>query len=229
MKSKKVAISLGLMTTLLTAGMCIQFRTIKATNLDGTIQLTDANLKKSVLQWNENCDDSEKKLNKTDKDLEILRKKVAELHTNYELQQRIEKYETILGLTDVKGQGVIIVVSDNDKSSKTNSFSDTNMSNYLVHDGNLVAIVNELKAAGAEAISINNQRITNYTAITCAGNVIQINGEKVGSPFVVKAIGPKDLLYGELNKNEGTLYKLKKYGVITEIKKDDNIEISKNL
>lgn len=229
MQLRKIAISLGAMTTLLTAGICIQFRTIKAANLDGTIQLTDANLKKSVLQWNEHCDESNKKLNATDRELEDLRKKVADLHTNDELQQKLDKYETILGITDVTGQGIIITVSDNDGKSNQNAFSDTNISNYLVHDGNLVAIVNELKAAGAEAISINNQRIINLTAITCAGNVIQINGEKVGSPFVIKAIGPKDLLYGELNKNEGTLYKLKNYGVITEIKKADDIEISKKL
>ena len=80
-----------------------------------------------------------------------------------------------------------------------------------------------------EAISINDKRITGTTAITCAGNVIQVNGEKVGSPFIIKAIGQKDLLYGEVTKNGGTIYKLKKYGVITEIKKSDNIEISKNL
>ena len=90
-------------------------------------------------------------------------------------------------------------------------------------------IINELKIAGAEAISINGKRIVNSTSINCAGNVIQINGEKVGSPFVINAIGDKDLLYGELTKNGGTLYKLKKYGVLTSIKKADSIEIDKEI
>ena len=67
------------------------------------------------------------------------------------------------------------------------------------------------------------------SSINCAGNVIQINGEKVGSPFVINAIGDKDLLYGELTKNGGTLYKLKKYGVLTSIKKADSIEIDKEI
>lgn len=230
MQSKKIAISLGLLTVFFTAGTIMQFKTIRAAKLDGTIQLTDANLKKSVLQWNEKFQDSTKKLESTDKELEALKKKVAELHTNEALQQKIEKYEDILGITDVKGPGVIVTVSDNDSYNKSNnSFASINTSNYLVHDGNLLSIVNELKAGGAEAISINDKRVTNETAITCAGNVIQVNGEKVGSPFVIKAIGSKDLLYGEVNKNGGTVYKLKKYGVITEIKKNDNIEISKKL
>lgn len=230
MQKKKIAISLGLLTMLFTAGMIIQFKTIRAANLDGTIQLTDRNLKKYVLQWNEKCQESTKKLKDTDKQLEELKREVVNLHTNEALQEKINQYEIILGMTDVKGQGVIVTVSDNDGyNNQNNSFSSINASNYLVHDGNLVAIVNELKAAGAEAISINDQRITGSTAITCAGNVIQVNGEKVGSPFVIKAIGQKDLLYGEINKNGGTISKLKKYGVITEIKKSDNIEISKNL
>lgn len=197
--------------------------------LIGTIQLTDSNLKKSLLQWKTNYENSNKKLEETDKELESLRQNVANLQTDSELQEKIEKYETILGMTDVTGEGVIITVADNNSISTNNSFSSINASSYLVHDGNLVSIINELKAAGAEAISINDNRITSSTAITCAGNVIQINGQKVGSPFVIKAIGSKELLYGELNKNGGTLYKLKKYGVLTDIKKSDNIEISKDL
>ncbi len=229
MPKKKIAISLGLLTMLLTAGTIMQFKMVRAANLDGTIQLTDRNLKKSVLQWNEKYQDSTKKLKDTDKELEDLKKQVANLHTNEAVQEKINKYETLLGINDVKGQGIEISLSDNDNYSNQNSFASINASNYLVHDGNLIAIVNELKAAGAEAISINGKRITGSTAITCAGNVIQVNGEKVGSPFIIRAIGQKDLLYGEVTKNGGTIYKLKKYGVITEIKKSDNIEISKNL
>ena len=230
MQKKKVAISLGILTMLFTAGTIIQFKTIKAANLDGTIQLTDRNLKKYVLQWNEKYQDSTRNLKETDEQLENLKKQVANLHSNEDIQEKINKYEAFLGMTDVKGQGIIVTVSDNDGYNRqNNSFASIDASNYLVHDGNLVAIVNELKAAGAEAISINDKRITESTAITCAGNVIQVNGEKVGSPFVIKAIGQKDLLYGEITKSGGTIYKLKKYGVITEIKKYDDIEISKNL
>ena len=229
MQSKKIAISLGVLTMLFTAGTVIQFKTIRAAKLDGTIQLTDRNLKKYVLQWNEKYQESTKKLKETDEELEKIKKEVADMHIDEATQEKIDLYETFLGMTDVKGQGIIVSVSDNDGYNKQNSFASINASNYLVHDGNLIAIVNELKAAGAEAISINDKRITDRTAITCAGNVIQVNGEKVGSPFVIKAIGQKDLLYGEITKNGGTVYKLKKYGVITEIKKSDNIEISKNL
>ena len=109
---------------------------------------------------------------------------------------------------------------------KKNSLS---LSSITYEPSYLSIIVNQLCAAGAEAISINDQRIVNTTAITCDGYVVRINGEKVGSPFVINAIGDKDLLYGELTKNGGTLYKLKKYGVLTSIKKVDSIEIDKEI
>ena len=216
MKKIKPVITLGILSMILTVGISVQLKTIKAADISGTIQLTDSNLKKSLLQTKTNYEDSVKKLADTDKEL-------------VETQEKKKKYEIILGLTKVQGEGVTITVADNNEQKDNSSFASINNSNYLVHDGNLVAIINELKIAGAEAISINGKRIVNSTSINCAGNVIQINGEKVGSPFVINAIGDKDLLYGELTKNGGTLYKLKKYGVLTSIKKADSIEIDKEI
>lgn len=229
MKKIKPVITLGILSMILTVGISVQLKTIKAADISGTIQLTDSNLKKSLLQTKTNYEDSVKKLADTDKELENLRNNVLNIESDVETQEKIKKYEIILGLTKVQGEGVTITVADNNEQKDNSSFASINKSNYLVHDGNLVAIINELKIAGAEAISINGKRIVNSTSINCAGNVIQINGEKVGSPFVINAIGDKDLLYGELTKNGGTLYKLKKYGVLTSIKKEDSIEIEKEI
>lgn len=229
MKKIKPVITLGILSMILTVGISVQLKTIKAADISGTIQLTDSNLKKSLLQTKTNYEDSVKKLADTDKELENLRNNVLNIESDVETQGKIKKYEIILGLTKVQGEGITITVADNNEQKDNSSFASINNSNYLVHDGNLVAIINELKIAGAEAISINGKRIVNSTSINCAGNVIQINGEKVGSPFVINAIGDKDLLYGELTKNGGTLYKLKKYGVLTSIKKVDSIEIDKEI
>ena len=197
MKKIKPVITLGILSMILTVGISVQLKTIKAADISGTIQLTDSNLKKSLLQTKTNYEDSVKKLADTDKELENLRNNVLNIESDVETQEKIKKYEIILGLTKVQGEGVTITVADNNEQKDNSSFASINNSNYLVHDGNLVAI--------------------------------QINGEKVGSPFVINAIGDKDLLYGELTKNGGTLYKLKKYGVLTSIKKVDSIEIDKEI
>jgi len=69
-----------------------------------------------------------------------------------------------------------------------------NISKALVHDEDLREIINDLKNSGAEAISINDQRIVSTTAIICSGSVVTINGVKLNSPFEIKAIGNKSSL-----------------------------------
>lgn len=229
MKNIKPAVLVGLLCMIFAIGIFVQLKTIDAANINGTIQLTDSNLKRSLLQWKTNYEQSNKKLIEMEAQLDKLRNGTIEDKSDDINKQKLKKYRILLGLSNVTGEGVVVTVADNDKAELSDSFSNVFLADSIVHDGNLVAIVNELKAAGAEAISINDKRITESTCITCAGNVIQVNGEKVGSPFVIKAIGDKDLLYGEMSKKQGTLYKLKMYGVITNISKEDNIEINKKM
>ena len=96
----------------------------------------------------------------------------------------------------------------------------------LVHDGDLIQVVSILKNAGAEAISINDQRIVNTTAITCDGYVVRINGEKVGAPFEIKAIGSPEYLKGSLEVS-GYMEIMVNDGVIVDIKKSNSITIPK--
>ena len=122
----------------------------------------------------------------------------------------------LLGMTNVKGEGVIITLKDNQGVTNENIGITDDIRAYLVHDANLREIVRKLKTSGAEAISINNERIVNQTAITCSGNVIRINDKKVGSPFEIKAIGSPELLYGNLRE---TVTRLNNSGIIVEIEK----------
>jgi uncharacterized protein YlxW (UPF0749 family) len=94
------------------------------------------------------------------------------------------------GFTDVKGPGIIVEL--NDSPLKPKDGEDPNF--YIVHDIDLQALVNELWASGAEAISINEQRIVINTAIRCAGPTITINAVRLTPPYIVKAIGPPDNL-----------------------------------
>ena len=126
----------------------------------------------------------------------------------------------LLGLTDVVGDGIIITAKDGQVNVATDSINQ-----YLVHDSDLREIVSELINAGAEAISINDQRIVNTTCINCAGNVISINGQKVTSPFIIKAIGNQELLYG-IDRPGGYIQFIRDYTSI-EIKKSNNISIKK--
>lgn len=97
----------------------------------------------------------------------------------------------------------------------------------LVHDTDLIGVVNELQNAGAEAISVNDQRIILNSAISCGGNIITVNGEKIGVPFIIKAIGLPEQLAGALERAEGYIDMLEDAGVRTSVEKTNNLTIPK--
>ena len=80
----------------------------------------------------------------------------------------------------------------------------------------------------AEAISVNEQRVVPTTSIECGGNIITVNGQKIGSPFVIKAIGlPENL--ANLNRAGGYLSYMKSASIGVDLKKSNNITIPKYL
>lgn len=139
------------------------------------------------------------------------------------MKNELNKINTLLGLTSVKGEGIVLIVDDNKDSN--DNILDQNLS--VVHDGDLIEIVNLLKNGGAEAISINEQRIVSTTAITCDGSVVRINGEKVGAPFEIKAIGSQERIKGVLEMPYNYIYWMKSDGIQVTIKKVDSLEIPK--
>ena len=223
MKNTKAYISIAIICVVLATAITLQIRTMKKENSVVSQAFANSELKDSLLEWKEKSENAEKDLEKSAKELEEIRQaSTTNDNSKEEKQEELKKYNQLLGLTDVKGNGIIITVSD---SSNDNTAID--LSSLIVHDADLRNLVNELANAGAEAISINDERIVSSTCITCAGNVIQINGNKVGSPFVIKAIGNQESLYGAITRPGGYTYMLKARSIQVESKKASNIEISK--
>lgn len=205
----KIAIILGVMCFFLTFGIFIQINTVKESSTTVGRTQAENELRDSVLRWKEKYENAYAKLEKKDKELESLREKVANsTGSSSTLTNKLSKYNMILGNSELKGKGVIITLKDGDPS-KVKGLP----TKYIVHDEDLYQVVNALKNAGAEAISINEQRITSRSAISCIGNVIKINDQKVGNPFVIKAIGSPATLYGSLTMAGGYLELIERLGV----------------
>ncbi len=139
------------------------------------------------------------------------------------MTQELKRLKLISGFLDIKGEGVIVLLDDGTRDL----YQGENPNDILVHDIDLLTIINDLKMAGAEAISINGQRLMSNTEINCSGHSVRINNQFFAQPFVIKAIGnPKTLesalsapgTYGEL---------LREYGLILNVDKGINIRISK--
>ena len=214
MKNRNIAILLGFVCFILAIAIGIQIKTVQSSYTGVGKTKTENDLRDSVLKMKEKYDNAVDLSKTKEKELERLRQKALEKDGNAEqIKNDLQKYNILLGNTEVIGKGIILTVSDADPAN----FRIYDARTLVVHDLDLVELVNALKNAGAEAISINDQRITINTAITCIGNVIKINGEKVGAPYEIKAIGLPSKLYGSINMPGGYIELLRRDGVKVDI------------
>lgn len=137
------------------------------------------------------------------------------------MREELAKMNMIAGLTPVRGPGIIVVLQDSPAELQLG----TDPNNYLIHDYDLLNIVNELKAAGAEAISINGQRLVASSEIRCAGPTIMINATRIASPFEIRAIGDPATLESSLRLRGGYVEQMELWGARVKIQRQENIEI----
>lgn len=228
MNKNNIAILLGTVCLMLCIAIAVQVKTIKGTGSTVSPNFAEDSLRDEVLEWKEKYDNATIELDEVEKQLANIRESSAQNDaTALTKEQEITLNNNLLGLTTLEGKGIELTVQDDPTvTSETIGVFD-DISNHIVHDGDLRRIINELKNAGAEAISINGQRIVMTTAITCIGNVIKINDEKVSSPFIIKAIGFPESMESALNRAGGYLDYLNDDGIITSIKKLDSVTIPK--
>lgn len=158
-------------------------------------------------------------------DIEQLQKQIEQSLTGNssnqlspELKEELQYYMLAGGFTDVSGQGISIQFDLPDSENAVNL-------DHFYQE--LILLTNELHAAGAEAISINNERIIANSEIRLAGNTIMINGQSHRAPFEIKAIGDKDTLEGALSMRFGFIENARKNGYFIETRKSDQLEIIK--
>ena len=198
-------------------------RTVQGTNSTVSQNYEENNLRAEVLRYKERYENRYEELEKAEAELEKVRQESTQNNEDLEAkEQEIQQGNKMIGLTEVTGPGVIITLSDSTRDAS----SVLNASELLVHDGDVLSVINELKNAGAEAISINDQRLVPTSSIVCGGNIIEINGEKVGAPFEIKAIGLPEQL-AALSRPGGYLEILKNATVGVELKKSNSITIPK--
>ena len=193
MDKKLISLILGLMCLVLTYGIAVQIKTVNGTGTTISTNAKENELRDAVLKSKEKYDNLYAELERMEKQLETERTNLTQNNAELtELENTIKAGNKVVGLSEVTGNGLVITVNDNQKISLNSWLADPNL--LIVHDTDLIYIVNELKNAGAEAISINEQRIVTTSSIECDGNVIMVNGEKIGAPFEIKAIGLPEAL-----------------------------------
>lgn len=210
-------IIVGLVCFVLILVMSMQFKVVKQTDITSIENMREAELREELANWKEKYDEVDSKYNETIEKLnEYKETEKSNEETEKVIDNELEQVNMLLGKTDVQGKGIEIFLRDTEDEEIPKINAD-----------DLLVIVNALKLAGAEAISINDQRIINMTDIVNVDTYIKVNGNRILAPYTIKAIGNQIYLESELIGNGGYVDTLRKSGHSIEIQKKDNVEILK--
>ena len=169
------------------------------------------------------------RLVRTERERDSLREELQELKAGLdggagEAAEKNDKHQELLnraGLVPLIGEGVIVRMEDSARVAKAGE----NPNLYVIHDDDILRVINELRAAGAEAISINGQRLTDTSEIRCAGPTLSVNNVRSAAPFEISAIGDKKNLVNSLKMRGGVVDTLGVWGIQLEIIAGDHIYI----
>lgn len=175
--------------------------------------------KEEIKKLKEMVSDAKKKLEAYEDASEEEGRAEEEIEKN--LLPEVEKYKIASGYGKIKGSGVEVIIDDGVRAL----YEGEDVNNLLVHDMDVIMIVNDLKRYGAEVISVNGQRITANTAISCSGYTMRINGEVYARPFKIKAIGDGRRMAAALVGPDGYGTTLKNWGIQVEVRVKDDLII----
>lgn len=101
------------------------------------------------------------------------------------LRSELERASLTAGLVAVRGGGLKVSLDD----SILDEAPTGNVNDLVIHSQDVQAVVNALWRSGAEAVSINGQRLVSTSAVLCVGNTLLLNGTVHSPPYVVSAVG----------------------------------------
>ncbi len=206
---KQGQVALALVCAVLGFMLALQFRTTQ-------------DIKSSVPF--QRVEDLSQRLSQTEKERDILLKQLYELRKNPGLESATKEGENIrmgAGVVALEGSGLVITVDDSKRLSKAGD----NPNLYLIHDEDILKLINELWAAGAEAISINEQRLIATSEIRCAGPTLSVNNTRYSPPYEIKVIGESQTLENALKMRGGVIETLQFWGIQVTVKKQEIVPV----
>lgn len=169
-------------------------------------------------------EDLSQRLAQMEKERDGLLKEVHDLRQGSGLGGTSREAELIkmsAGVLGVEGPGIIVTIDDSKRVSKPGE----NPNLYLIHDDDILKVINELWAAGAEAISINEQRLIASSEIRCAGPTLSVNNTRYSPPYDIRAIGDPQTLENALKMRGGVVETLQFWGIQITLKQEEKVTI----
>lgn len=209
--------------------LTLQFRTIRQSESEIIRLKTENELRDEINEWKDMYEATTYKIQELETKITDYKNAASQNDKTVKLlNDEIEDLMFLSGLTELKGAGVIVTLDDTraiNQIAADAGYYDPNV--FVIHDSDILLVINELRAAGCEALSINGQRIVANSEIRCVGPVIQINGIRLTAPFKISAIGSPDMLATSLKLRGGIVDTISQANIDVIIEKSDSIIIPK--
>lgn len=134
-------------------------------------------------------------------------------------QQTLAELRQRAGLVAMRGAGLVVTIDDSNVATKPGE----NQNLYVVHDDDILRVINELRAAGAEVISLNGQRLISTSEIRCAGPTLSVNNVRSAPPYEIIAIGDPKTLEAALTMRGGVADTLLLWGIKLQLRREDAV------
>ena len=209
-----MAVIICLVCIVFFAVMFMQFKTVEETDITAIENMRETELRSAISEWKGKYKDAQEQLENNRKSIQEYKEKVEKNEEASELINKdLKETNMLLGKTDVTGEGIVITLANTQECTVT------------YH--HLIELVNELRYAGAEAISINDARIVMTEIVDIEGR-ISVSGQRLTSPYVVKAIGNQTYLSSTLSlKDKGFIDRYQASGMSIKLEKSNNVKILK--
>jgi len=219
-----MSITIGIACFALMLVMFMQFKMVEQTDITAIETMRESELKLELSSWNEKYNELYTRyIDVVTKLEEYKNESVSDQKTAQLLQSELEQINEALGKTDVEGEGIVIQITDMGGTQLT---EDVPVERINAED--LLRIINELFAAGAEAISINgNRMILTSSIFSIDEDILKVNSKKVSSPYVINALGNPDYLKSSVSGKGGIVDELKELGHKTSVDVSNRILIEK--
>lgn len=198
--------------------MTMQFKIVNETDITSIENMREAELRSELANWKSKYEETNAQYEETIKKInEYKQTSQSNEETEALVDSELEQVNMLLGKTDVEGEGIEVTLreKEDDEIARINA-------------DDLLLIVNALKQAGAEAISINDERIVNMSDIVdINGTFIKVNGKRILAPYIIKAIGNQSYLESALIGNGGHVDDMRKLGQDVSITKSNKVTILK--
>ena len=213
-----MAITIGIACFALIMIMFMQFKIVNETDITSIENMREAELRTELASWKSKYDEANQKYEETMKKIEEYKStSQSNEETEKLVDEELSQVNMMLGKTDVQGEGIEVTLRETNNEEVAR-----------INGDDLLVIVNALINSGAEAISINDERIINMSDIVDINEAfIKVNGKRILAPYIIKAIGNSSYLETALIGNGGHVDEMKKIGQDVSIEKLNKVKILK--